>query len=111
MISLQSNSSGLLTKQSDYIKLNSYINSCLNKFESCENGVTIVFNVTVNYNEGSKNSGKTVLASSGGDSPYAIGGFYLHQFSAYNDNYLEFGISLMENLFVTQVGFFFNKFF
>jgi hypothetical protein len=109
-INLQSNTSGpLLTKTDQYYKLDSYLNLCLSKLETCDNGVTLIFDLKLlypniaNQTEYISSYGRTVLASSGGDSPYSTAGFYLHQFSVRGDNYLEFGLSSYNDIYKTKV--------
>jgi hypothetical protein len=48
-------------------------------------------------------NGRTVLASSGGDSPFSNGGFYLHQVNVRNDRYLEVGVSFRQDLYSTRL--------
>jgi hypothetical protein len=108
-LNLQSNSSGpLLTKIDQYYKLDSYLNLCLNKLETCDNGLTLMFDVVLAYQNFDKidyspNYGRTVLISSGGESPYSTAGFYLHQVSVRGDNFLEFGLSIYGDTYKTKV--------
>ena len=100
MIDLKSNTSGLLSVKGSFFRLDSYVDSCLNKFERCDNGFTVLFNISLTF---PTEDGMTVLASSGGDSSYTFGGFYLHQIRNYGENYLEFGVSTQTRLFQTKV--------
>jgi hypothetical protein len=105
--------SSLTTYDDSFVYVDSYMNPCLNKLETCANGITLVVNVTVvNSNAYARNeyghsAGRQVLLTSGGDNSYAYGGFYLHQISARGENYLEFGLGLYENIYKSQVN---NKF-
>ncbi len=61
-------------------------------------------------NDYSPNYGRTVLISSGGESPYATAGFYLHQVSVRGDNFLEFGLSIYGDIYKAKVIFHYNFF-
>ncbi len=100
MIDLKSNSSGLLSVRESFFRLDSYVDVCLNKFERCDNGFTVLFNVSLSF---LLQDGLVVLASSGGDSPYTLGGFYLHQIKKYGENYIEFGIGARTRHFISKV--------
>jgi hypothetical protein len=108
-LNLQSNSSGpLLTKIDQYYRLDSYLNLCLNKLETCDNGLTLMLDVVLTYQSSDKtdyspNFGRTILLSSGGESPYSTAGFYLHQVSVRGDNFLEFGLSIYGDSYKTKV--------
>lgn len=91
------------TLDQSYGLVDMYLNDCLYKINLCENGTTIVFNLSLNFNRMVGNSGKTVLFSSGGDSPYSHGGFYLHQINKRGEKYVEFGYALYANLYSTKV--------
>lgn len=100
----------LLTKDTDYLYLDTYINNCLARVDSCQNGFTVAFNLNVLYQttktssqDSNFNNGRVVLASSGGDSPFSNGGFYLHQVNIRGENYLELGVSLRNQLYSTKV--------
>lgn len=105
----------LVTSDETYSYVDTYINTCLNKFDTCSQGVTLVMNVTVVEDAGMNSKdetgysyGRVAIISSGGDSPYTWGGFYLHQLTARGDFYLEFGLSLFGDLYTTQVSPLFN---
>ncbi len=93
----------------NYTYVDTYSNTCLNKLETCTSGISLVINVTVRNQimndklDLSDDYGRIVLVSSGGDSPYNFGGFYLIQYSVRGENYLEFGIGLFKEEFKIQV--------
>lgn len=97
------------TPNGNYYLYDSYPNTCLNKFQTCDIGITVVFNLTVVYTpmysktDYDTNYGRTVLVSSGGDSNFMVGGFYLHQLSPRGDNHLEFGITAYNDLYKSKV--------
>jgi hypothetical protein len=106
----QSNAlSSLTTFDNSYAYVDSYSNPCLNRLETCANGITLVVNITVTSSASYAptdygfTAGRTVLLSSGGDSAHMPGGFYLHQVNARREQYLEFGLSLNENIYKSQV--------
>ncbi len=103
-------SSQILTKDSTFFYLDTYINNCLSQIDTCEKGFSIVFNLSIVFKNVSNlldlslsNAGRTVLASSGGDSYYYSGGFYLHQVNIRGDNYLELGVRTINKLLTTNV--------
>ena len=109
---LRSTALGSLTTYDEkFAYIDTYLNPCLNKLAACANGFILVVNVTlVSQNVVDKNEygygysfGRLSILTSGGDSPYSHGGFYLHQVSSRGDNYIEFGLSLYENLYTTNV--------
>lgn len=110
MINLQSDFDTFLAYQDDkYTYKDSYFDTCLNKISVCRNGTTWVFNLNLLYpvkndktNTG-YNYGRTVLFSSGGDSPYTTGGHYLHQINARGEDYIEFGLSVQNTIFQSKV--------
>jgi len=109
----QNTTAAPLTKDASYYYLDTYINTCLGRIDSCSNGFTVVFNLSLAFNQAAKASlnsfdtsytnGRIVLASSGGDSPFSNGGFYLHQINVRNDKYLEVGVSNRNDLYSTRV--------
>jgi hypothetical protein len=86
----QNNSQGMLDLS---------INDCLYNISLCDAGVTLIFNVTLVFT----NDDRTVLFSTGGDSTYSPGGFYLHQVNTRGDKYLEFGYALQDGLTTVKV--------
>lgn len=100
LIDLKSNSSGLLSVKGLYFRLDSYADVCLNKFEKCENGFTLLLNISFSY---MNQDGINLLISSGGDSSYTAGGFYLQQITSSSENYLEFGLGTQTNLYSSKV--------
>ena len=100
MLDLKSNSSGFLSVKGLNFRLDSYGDVCLNKFEKCENGFTLIFNINLVY---LNQDGVKLIASSGGDSAYTLGGFYLHQVRSLGENYLEFGVGTQTKLFASKV--------
>lgn len=113
-LDLRSNTTAqpFLTKDVNYFYYDSYINNCLGHIESCQNGFTVVFNLSLandeaaaasKYLDTSYSNGRTVLASSGGDSAFSNGGFYLHQVNVRKDRYLEVGVSIRKDLYSTRL--------
>jgi hypothetical protein len=110
-INLKLNSSQLnqfLTKDTTYYYMDSYTSPCLDSTARCEAGFGLMVNLTlVDFPSAIANpnefNDRAVLVSSGGDSPYSIGGFYLHQISMYGEKYLEFGVSIRLQLYVVKV--------
>lgn len=112
MLDLRLNSTSQpLTKDANYFYLDTYINSCLARLDSCVNGFTLALNISVAYQQSSTtasvmdssfSNGRVVLLSSGGDSSFS-NGFYLHQVNVRGENYLEFGVSVRNQLFSAKV--------
>ena len=116
-IDLQSNSSKLpyLTRDDSYYYLDTYINDCLSQIGYCENGFTLVFNLSMlmsaqakaltsaDQYDSSYFNGRRVVASSGGESSFTAGGFYLHEVNVRGDNYYELGVRAFEKLFTKNV--------
>lgn len=106
-----------LSRDANYFYLDTYINSCLAKVDACVNGFTVAFNLNLVYQassatnqmDSSFNNGRVVLVSSGGESTFSNGGFYLHQVNIRGENYLEFGVSTRSQLFATKVNYKKNK--
>ena len=103
-----------LTKDSFFYYMDSYINDCLSDIELCSSGFTLVFNISLtNIDEPKEKfdssylNGRKVLASTGGDSRFTPGGFYMHQVNVRSDNYLEIGVRTFDRLFATNVKFYF----
>ncbi len=100
LIDLKSNLTGLLSVKGLSFRLDSYADACLYKFEKCENGFSLLLNISfVSLNH----DGTNLLISSGGDSSYTSGGFYLHQIKSSTENYLEFGLGIQANLYISKV--------
>lgn len=100
LIDLKSNSSGLLSVKGIFFRLDSYADVCLNKFEKCENGFTLLLKISFAY---MNHDGTHLLISSGGDSSYTTGGFYLQQIKSASENYLEFGLGTQTRLYKSKV--------
>jgi hypothetical protein len=83
--------------------MDNYFSKCLDLITNCSSGIGIAINITLMDPPDSQSNYKNVLLSSGGDSPYSIGGFYLHQYNANGDKYLEFGVSNVTSLYATRV--------
>ena len=100
-----------------YNYLNSYVDNCLNNLKNCSGGMTIVVNVSVVYSvhddlavsnhleaqDTSAEHVRKVILSYGGESPYSPIGFYLSQFNNNGDKYVEFGISVLKDLYSIRV--------
>jgi hypothetical protein len=112
-INLKLNSSQLnqyLIKDNAYYYMDSYTSPCLDSTLRCEAGFGLMVNLTLVEPAGSISSPNTyndkiVLISSGGDSAYSAGGFYLHQYMTYGEKYLEFGVTVRLHLYVVKVTF------
>ena len=83
--------------------MDNYFSKCLDLITNCTNGFGVAVNLTVADFPDNTDINKVVLLSSGGDSPYSIGGFYLHQYNINGDRYLEFGMSNATLLYSTKV--------
>ena len=112
MLDLKLNSSTqVLTKDANYYYLDTYINNCLARIDSCQNGFTLSFYLNASQQQANNvdamdtsfSNGRVTLASSGGDSPYSFGGFYLHRVNVRDEKFLEFGVSVREQLYSTRV--------
>lgn len=112
MLDLKLNSSTqVLTKDANYYYLDTYINNCLARIDSCTNGFTLSFYLNASQPQSkstdlldtSYGNGRVTLASSGGDSPYSFGGFYLHRVSIRDEKFIEFGVSFREKLYSSRV--------
>lgn len=115
-IDLQSNSSKLpyLTRDGSFYYMDTYINDCLSQIEYCENGFTLVFNLSMVWSDQAKATstheydssyfnGRRVVASSGGESSFTAGGFYLHEVNVRGDHYYELGVRAFDRLFTKNV--------
>jgi hypothetical protein len=83
--------------------MDNYFSKCLDLITNCTNGIGVVLNVTLADFPDNTDINKVVLLSSGGDSPYTPGGFFLHQYNTNGDKYLEFGVSNGTVLYSTKV--------
>jgi hypothetical protein len=67
----------------------------------------LIFNVQENSTSRSYDSsyfnGRQILASSGGDSRFTTGGFYLHQINIRGDNHLELAVRSFDKLYIQNV--------
>ena len=90
----------IITKDTQYYYIDNYFSKCLDVITNCTNGIGLAVNVTLG--EFSENN-KIVLLSSGGDSSYNVGGFYLHQCNINGDKYLEYGVSNGTLLYAIKV--------
>ena len=61
--------------------MDNYFSKCLDLITNCTNGIGVVLNVTLADFPDNTDINKVVLLSSGGDSPYTPGGFFLHQYN------------------------------
>ena len=99
-----------------YNYLNSYVDNCLNQLKNCT-GISIIINVTVVYDahddltvsndlesqDTSLDHVRKIILSYGGESPYSPMGFYLSQFNNHGDKYVEFGMSILKDLYSLRV--------
>lgn len=99
-----------LRKDTSFFYFDSYINDCLSDMEQCRSGFTLVFNLSLaEYDEPKERydssyfNGRKVLASTGGDSQFTPGGFYMHHVNVRADSYLEIGVRTFDRLFATNV--------
>lgn len=109
-LSITEQTGKLTSSDSAYFYLDTLVNDCLHKIDSCDGGKILVFNFSLAYQEpqsiasgSSLTSGRTVLFSSGGDSPYSTGGVFLHQYVIRGDKYLELGVSYDTQIYSIKV--------
>ena len=111
-LNLQANVTELLRPSDDFIysdndtfaTLDTYLNTCLNKMETCSDGFTIIFDIRLVYpSRDQAGRSSLVLATSGGHSPYSPAGFHLTQTNSRGENYLEFGLCFNDNLYKSHV--------
>lgn len=110
VLSITDQTGKLTSRDTTYSYLDTLVNDCLRKIDTCDNGEIFVFNLTVSYqniidetSDTSSNYGRTVLFSSGGDSPYTPGGVFLHQFAIRGENYIELGITYQSQIYSIKV--------